>query len=103
MKIDTLAVHAAREPDPTTRAIAAPLVMSTTFERAADGTYPQTHYYGRSGNPNREQLELGCPKEGAVFRQKILRFQASPCLRAGPLFLGAQSHLRLEDLSSTGW
>jgi cystathionine gamma-synthase len=26
-------------------------------ERAADGSYPQTHYYGRSGNPNREQLE----------------------------------------------
>lgn len=57
MKIDTLAVHAAREPDPATGAVASPLVMSTTFERAADGSYPQTHYYGRAGNPNREQLE----------------------------------------------
>lgn len=57
MKFDTLAVHAARSPDPSTGAVATPLVMSTTFERAADGSYPQTHYYGRSGNPNREQLE----------------------------------------------
>jgi len=57
MKFDTLAVHAARTPDPATGAVATPLVMSTTFERAADGSYPQTHYYGRSGNPNREQLE----------------------------------------------
>ncbi|MEY4375634.1 MAG: cystathionine gamma-synthase [Pseudomonadota bacterium] len=57
MKIDTLAVHAARTPDPSTGAVASPLVMSTTFERAPDGSYPQTHYYGRAGNPNREQLE----------------------------------------------
>jgi cystathionine gamma-synthase len=57
VKIDTLAVHAAREPDPSTGAVASPLVMSTTFLRATDGSYPQTHYYGRCGNPNREQLE----------------------------------------------
>jgi cystathionine gamma-synthase len=57
VKFDTLAVHAARIPDPSTGAVATPLVMSTTFERATDGSYPQTHYYGRAGNPNREQLE----------------------------------------------
>ncbi len=67
MKFDTLAVHAARSPDPSTGAVATPLVMSTTFERAADGSYPQTHYYGRSGNPNREQLEqaLAALEDGA--------------------------------------
>ena len=57
LKPDTLAIHAARAPDPTTGAVAPPLVMSTTFERAADGSYPQGHYYGRAGNPNRQELE----------------------------------------------
>jgi cystathionine gamma-synthase len=57
MKLDTLAVHAAKTIDPATGAVATPLVLSTTFERAPDGSYPQGHFYGRCGNPNREQLE----------------------------------------------
>ena len=31
--------------------------MSTTFERAQDGTYPGGYIYSRSGNPNRTSLE----------------------------------------------
>ncbi|MFM7067446.1 MAG: trans-sulfuration enzyme family protein [Gammaproteobacteria bacterium] len=67
MKLDTLAIHAARQPDPSTGAIAPPLVMSTTFERDADGTYPRGHYYGRAGNPNRGELEaaLAALEDGA--------------------------------------
>lgn len=67
MKLDTLAIHAARQPDPSTGAIAPPLVMSTTFERDADGTYPRGHYYGRAGNPNRGDLEaaLAALEDGA--------------------------------------
>lgn len=58
MKIQTLAVHAANEPDAATGAVAAPIHMSTTFLRAADGSYPGGYVYGRSENPNRVALEV---------------------------------------------
>jgi len=57
MKIDTLAVHAAHEPDPHTGAIAEGITLSTTYLRAADGSYPGGYVYGRSDNPNRAHLE----------------------------------------------
>jgi cystathionine gamma-synthase len=57
LKPETLAVHAARVPDPATGAVAPPLHLSTTFERAQDGSYPQGFQYGRSGNPTRDALE----------------------------------------------
>ena len=57
MKIETLAVHSGREVDPATGAVTPPVHMSTTFQRAADGTYPQGFVYARSGNPTRTLLE----------------------------------------------
>jgi cystathionine gamma-synthase len=57
MKIETLAVHAGREPDPATGALREPIHLSTTFERDADGSYPRGHYYSRTSNPNRSSLE----------------------------------------------
>ena len=57
MKPETLAVHAARSPDPGTGAVAEPLHLSTTFERAPDGSYPQGYYYARAANPTRAALE----------------------------------------------
>ncbi len=57
MKIETLAVHSGRVVDPATGAIAPPIHMTTTFQRAADGSYPQGYIYSRSGNPTRELLE----------------------------------------------
>ncbi len=57
MKIETLAVHAGRETDPATGALREPIHLSTTFERAADGDYPQGHNYTRNSNPNRNSLE----------------------------------------------
>ena len=57
MQIETLAVHKGRMVDPSTRAVTPPLHMSTTFERDADGSYPQGYVYGRSDNPNRRLLE----------------------------------------------
>ena len=57
LKPETLAVHAARAPDPATGAVAPPLHLSTTFERAPDGGYPHGFQYGRSGNPTRDALE----------------------------------------------
>ncbi len=57
MRIETLAVHSGRGIDPATGAVTLPIHMSTTFERAADGTYPHGFVYGRSGNPTRSLLE----------------------------------------------
>jgi len=57
MKIETLAVHAGREPDPATGAVREPIHLSTTFERDRDGAYPRGYSYSRSDNPNRASLE----------------------------------------------
>jgi cystathionine gamma-synthase len=57
MKFETLAVHAGHGPDPATGAVREPLYLSTTFERAADGTYPHGHQYARASTPNRSSLE----------------------------------------------
>lgn len=55
--IETLCVHAGHAPDPVTGSISPPIHLSTTFERAADGSYPQGYSYSRVANPNRNQLE----------------------------------------------
>lgn len=57
MKIETRAVHAGRHTDPTTGAVTAPIHLSTTFERGADGEYPRGFSYSREDNPNRHSLE----------------------------------------------
>jgi len=57
MKLETLAIHAGRAPDPATGALREPIHLATTFERNADGSYPRGYYYSRSGNPNRTALE----------------------------------------------
>ena len=57
--IESACVHAGRRPDPATGAVNPALVLSTTFERDADGGYSRGYNYGRSGNPNRTDLE-GC-------------------------------------------
>src|SRR6478752_6335918 len=56
---ETIAVHAGRKVDSATGAVAAPIHLSTTFERATDGSYPSGFDYGRSNNPNRAALERG--------------------------------------------
>jgi cystathionine gamma-synthase len=57
MKIETRAIHTAREPDPRTGAVAPALVMSTTFARDENYAVPGEHVYGRTSNPNRRALE----------------------------------------------
>jgi cystathionine gamma-synthase len=57
MRIETLAIHAGRRPDRATGALREPIHLSTTFERAADGSYPHGYSYTRAGNPNRAALE----------------------------------------------
>jgi cystathionine gamma-synthase len=57
MRIETLAVHAGHEPDPSTGAVTPPIHLSTTFEREIDGSYRSGLVYSRYANPNRTSLE----------------------------------------------
>lgn len=57
MHLETLAIHAGRDCDPATGAIAPPIHLSTTFERNPDGSYPHGLLYSRYGNPTRDRLE----------------------------------------------
>jgi cystathionine gamma-synthase len=57
MHPETIAVHAGRHPDQATGAVTPPIHLSTTFERAPDGEYPQGFMYARNANPTRKALE----------------------------------------------
>jgi cystathionine gamma-synthase len=57
MKLETIAVHAGHEVDAATGAVVPAIHLSTTFERAPDGSYPRGHLYSRNSNPNRAALE----------------------------------------------
>ena len=59
MKIETIAVHAGHSVDSATGAVAAPIYLSTTFERDIEGTYSRGFMYSRNDNPNRQTLERG--------------------------------------------
>ncbi|MEO6970629.1 MAG: aminotransferase class I/II-fold pyridoxal phosphate-dependent enzyme [Chthoniobacterales bacterium] len=54
---ETIAVHAGRAIDPATGAVAEPIHLSTTFQRAEDGSFPTGFDYARADNPNRAALE----------------------------------------------
>jgi cystathionine gamma-synthase len=68
MHIETIAVHAGRAADPASGAVTPSITLSTTFERAPDGTFPSGFTYTRSGNPNRAALEaaLAALEDGAA-------------------------------------
>jgi cystathionine gamma-synthase len=67
MKIETKAVHAGHLNE-STRDVTAAIHLSTTFEKAADGSLPGGHLYARPSNPNREALEraLATIEDGAA-------------------------------------
>lgn len=56
-RIETLAVHAGRTPDPATGAVMPPIYLATNYERDATGACPRGFEYTREGNPNRQMLE----------------------------------------------
>src|SRR6478735_1214212 len=68
MRIETLAVHAGHDPDPSTGAVTTPIHLSTTFERRIDGGYAGGHVYARTSNPNRTALEqaLAALEDGEI-------------------------------------
>src|SRR6185436_4982294 len=57
-RFETLAVHAGAGPDPVTGAVRPAIQLSTTFERAPDGSFPSGFAYVRDANPNRQALEV---------------------------------------------
>jgi len=56
VRFETVCVHAGRKVDPATGAVSPPIHLSTTFERKPDYS-AEGYIYGRSANPNRDQLE----------------------------------------------
>ncbi|ACU04084.1 MULTISPECIES: trans-sulfuration enzyme family protein [Pedobacter] len=57
MRAETLAIHAGNLYEPHTKDVTAPINLSTTFLRDADGGYSGGHMYSRMSNPNRAALE----------------------------------------------
>lgn len=57
MRFETKAIHAGRSVDPSTSAVTMPIHLSSTYERAGDGSYPNEFIYSRIDNPNRRALE----------------------------------------------
>jgi len=57
MRLETIAVHAGHDVDPSTGAVTPPIHLSTTYAREADGTYRSGYLYSRYANPNRAALE----------------------------------------------
>jgi cystathionine gamma-synthase len=55
---ETLAIHAAQEPDPTTGAVVVPVHLTTTYAQAGVGGH-KGYEYSRTSNPTRTALE-GC-------------------------------------------
>src|SRR5437764_12752053 len=59
VRVETAAVHAGHEIDLATGAVAAPIHLSTTFQRDVEGTYSRGLMYSRNDNPNRKALDDG--------------------------------------------
>ena len=57
MKPESRAAQALGSVDPHTKALVPPIHPSTTFERAADGSYPGTYEYTRADNPTYDAPE----------------------------------------------
>src|SRR5688572_30112279 len=54
--LDTLAIHAGQEPDPTTGAVMTPIVLASTFAQDGPGNH-KGFEYARTDNPTRRTLE----------------------------------------------
>jgi cystathionine gamma-synthase len=57
MKFETRSIHVGRDIETNTGEVAPAIHLSTTYERAADGSYPRGYSYARADNPNRRALE----------------------------------------------
>lgn len=65
--LETAAVHAGVEPDPTSGAVTPPIHLSTTFARDPEGHLLGAFTYTRADNPNRRSLETAlCALQGGA-------------------------------------
>jgi len=55
--LQTRIAQAGCSPDASTGAVVPPIHLATTYERAADGSYPHGYLYSRNDNPTRGLLE----------------------------------------------
>ncbi|HWX54048.1 MAG TPA: aminotransferase class I/II-fold pyridoxal phosphate-dependent enzyme [Verrucomicrobiae bacterium] len=83
MKIETRAVHVGRKPEAGFRDVTPAIHLSTTFQKANDGSLPGGYLYSRSNNPNRAALEeaLASLEDGAA----ALAFSSGNAATAGLL------------------
>ena len=89
MRIETAAIHTARNPDPLTGAVSPAIVMSTTFERDAEYELRNGYVYGRPDNPNRRALEeLLATLEGGAASIALGSGQAAISVMAQSLMPG---------------
>lgn len=80
MKIETIAIHAGNKIDEYSKAAIQPITLSTTFQRAEDGGYPEGYMYSRIDNPNRRSLENVLAKlEGAADACAFASGNAAGC------------------------
>ncbi len=96
MRFETKAVHAGKEVDASTGAVAPPIHLSTTFERGPDGDVPRGFGYIRGGNPTQSQLEAAL---SAIDSGEGALAFASGMAAGAALFqsLPAGSHVVLPD------
>ena len=95
MRIDTIAIHAGQQPDPTTGAIMTPVYQTSTYVQTAPGEH-KGYEYSRSSNPTRTALDQNLAAlEGA---RHGLTF-ASGCAAAATLmhYFGAGAHIICAD------
>ncbi len=96
MKVETLAVHAGASPDPSTGAVAPPLVLATTFEHGPASENLHGFTYIRENNPTQVRLEEALAAvEGG---EAALAFASG--MAAGTAYLQAQppgAHVVFQD------
>jgi cystathionine beta-lyase/cystathionine gamma-synthase len=81
VRFDTLAVHAADEPDELTGAVTTPIYQTSTYAQEAVGRPRRGYEYARTQNPTRERLEQAVAElEGA--RHGIAFASGSACTAA---------------------
>jgi cystathionine beta-lyase/cystathionine gamma-synthase len=65
-KLETLAIHAGQEPDPSTGAVMTPIYQTSTYVQSGVGEH-KGYDYARTGNPTRTALEANLAAlEGAA-------------------------------------
>jgi cystathionine gamma-lyase len=66
LRLETLAIHAGQEPDPTTGAVMTPIYQTSTYVQSGVGEH-KGYDYARTGNPTRSALEVNLAAlEGAA-------------------------------------